>query len=436
MQRALVLDSETEKNLESRKPLAERLRPKSWDDFEGIEGLNAYVFEQLRSGVGKPPSCILWGPPGVGKTTIATLIGKTFDLPFKQLSAVLSGVKEIRDVFAEAKKQTQPTILFIDEIHRFNKSQQDAFLPYVEDGTIILIGATTENPSFYVTSALLSRCSLLVLQSLDEAALQRLITRAKTLLGIEIESTAEVLLTRAAAGDGRRLLNLTEGLFTHLSRTGSLHAAVSQEAMTSYLLHQPVSFYDRDGEEHYNIVSAFIKSMRGSDADGALFWAFKMIESGEDPRFVIRRMMIFASEDIGNADPRALLMATATADAFERLGLPEGKIPLAHCITYLATAPKSNRSYTAMHGAIAAVKQNPKIAVPMHLRNAPTKMMKQLDYGKGYQYPHDASNGYVVGEAYLPSELKGVQFYSPSDRGYEKTIAERLQILKTAKKKI
>lgn len=427
MQRALSLEDTGKKGFE---PLAERLRPKTWDDFEGIDALDRNTIARLRSGKGRPPSCILWGPPGVGKTTIARLIGKTFDLPFQQLSAVLSGVKEIREIVAEAKRSPVPYILFIDEIHRFNKAQQDAFLPHVEDGTIILLGATTENPSFYVTQALLSRCAVLVLKSLDDTALDRLVKRGTETLGLSIEDVARSRLISSAAGDGRKALNLIEGLFSTRFGKKALTESVNEEEMLSFLSSAGTPFYDRNGEEHYNIVSAFIKSLRGSNADAALYWAFRMIEGGEDPRFVIRRMMIFASEDIGNADPRALTIAVSTSEAYEKLGLPEGKIPIAHCVTYLATAPKSNRSYVAMHAAIDLVKKHPHAAVPLHLRNAPTTLMKSLEYGKGYEYPHDAPGGFVQEASYLPDAIKTPPLYTPSDRGYEKVIDERMRALR------
>ncbi len=427
MQRALTLDDQSKKGFQ---PLAERLRPKTWDDFEGLQALDQNTIARLRSGAGRPPSCILWGPPGVGKTTIARLIGSTFDLPFHQLSAVLSGVKEIREVVAEAKKSSLPNILFIDEIHRFSKSQQDAFLPHVEDGTIILIGATTENPSFYVTQALLSRCSVLDLKSLEQDALTRLAQRGITETGLQIDQAALQMLIAVSGGDARKTLNLIENLFAVRFGKKQLNDLVTVEEMQNFLQSGSTPFYDRDGEEHYNIVSAFIKSLRGSDADAALYWGFRMIEGGEDPRFVIRRMMIFASEDIGNADPRALTLAISTADAFDRLGLPEGKIPIAHCITYLATAPKSNRSYLAMHGALDLVKRYPRAEVPMNLRNAPTSLMKQLDYGKGYEYPHNTDDGFVPDSKYLPDAIKGAKLYEPTERGYEKMISERIRYLK------
>jgi len=406
-------------------PLAEMLRPSDWEKFRGLEALDKNLLAQLKEGKRRPPSLVLWGPPGCGKTTLAKLVGKSYDVEFVEISAVLAGVKDVREIVDEAKRRAKPTILFVDEIHRFSKSQQDAFLPHVEQGVVSLIGATTENPSFSLTGALLSRCRVVIMGSLSNAALQEIVSLAGTELEMKIGDEATRVLIEVAGGDARKLLNLIESL--HAAGLG--RKPLTQNEVEDYLKEAKTLFYDRSGEEHYNMVSAFIKSMRGSDADAALYWGLRMIESGEDPRFVIRRMMIFASEDIGNADPRALQLAVATHDAYERLGLPEGKIPISHCITYLATAPKSNRSYNAMHAAIEAIKQHPKIGVPIHLRNAPTKVMKSIGYGADYEYPHAHEGAFVAGVSYLPDELKGEKFYDPSDRGYEKTIKERLKLL-------
>lgn len=402
-------------------PLAERLRPRTLDDFSGLDLLDAQLIAQLRSGAGRIPSVILWGPPGSGKTTLAKLIGGSFDCEFVELSAVLAGVKDVREVVEKAKHNSRPTLLFVDEIHRFNKGQQDAFLPHVEAGTIALVGATTENPSFYLTGALLSRCRVVVLQSLSDAALERVCRRGEEDCGFLLSDSGRSLLVQAAGGDGRRLLNLVESLKTGAPAGEEL----SEEKVQSFLANARVRVYDRDGEEHYNLSSAFIKSMRGSDADAALYYGFRMLEGGEDPRFLIRRLVIFASEDIGNADPRALQLAVSTLEAFELVGLPEGRIPIAQCITYLATAPKSNRSYVALNRALAAVNNYPSAPVPLHLRNAETKLMKNLGYGNGYRYPHDESNGFADGVRYLPDQVRGEPFYEPSDRGNEKTIKER-----------
>ncbi len=407
-------------------PLADALRPMVWEEFRGLQELDSNLVGQLKRGGIRAPSLILWGPPGSGKTTLAKLVGKSFDCNFVELSAVLCGVKEVREVIERARRSAKSTLLFVDEIHRFNKGQQDAFLPHVESGLISLIGATTENPSFALTSALLSRMRLLVLPALSSEAMLEVLRRGAMTLGIALDDKALQLFASTAGGDARKALNLMESA----AGWARGEAALSCESVESFLKESKSLFYDRSGEEHYNIASAFIKSMRGSDPDAALFWAFRMIESGEDPRFIIRRMIIFASEDIGNADPRALTLAVATSDAYERVGLPEGKIPIAQCVTYLASAPKSNRSYMAMHKAIEAIKQHPRVTVPLHLRNAPTALMKSLDYGKEYQYPHSSTAGYVGGVRYLPEEISSGNFYEPSEHGAEKIIAERLARLR------
>lgn len=408
------------------RPLADELRPDEWELFCGLSQIDANLIKQIRSGQGKAPSIILWGPPGSGKTTFARLMGRSFAASYRfvELSAVLSGVKDVRDVVEESRDQ--PTILFIDEIHRFNKAQQDAFLPHVEKGTITLVGATTENPSFYLTSPLLSRMRVIVLPKLSDESLRNIMKRAEERLSVSFSPEAEEIVCGLAMGDARRLLNMMEA-FVEASRDRSSVSTVMREEIERFLSEAHLVFYDREGEEHYNTVSAFIKSMRGSNPDAALFWGFRMIEAGEDPRFVIRRMIIFASEDIGNADPRALQLAVATLQAYECVGLPEGKIPIAHCITYLACAPKSNRSYLAMHKAIAAIGRYPAAEVPLHLRNAPTGLMKSLGYGKEYQYPHDFEGGHVKGVQYLPDQLKNSIFYEPSDRGLEIKIGEALK---------
>jgi putative ATPase len=356
---------------------------------------------------------------------LAKLLGAAFDCEFVEISAVLSGVKDVRQVVEQAKESTNPTLLFVDEIHRFNKGQQDAFLPHVESGVLALVGATTENPSFYLTGALLSRCRVVMLAPLAEEALHQVLARAEAEFQVALSDAARNGLIKASAGDCRRLLNLFE-VFVETNR--ELHrdlAAITEGQIEEFLVSVHVTVYDRDGEEHYNVASAFIKSLRGSDADAALYYGFRMLNGGEDPRFLIRRMVIFASEDIGNSDPRALQLAVATLQAFELVGLPEGRIPIAQCITYLATAPKSNRSYVAMHRALSAVKEYPTAPIPLHLRNPETGLMKSAGYGRGYRYPHDEENGFAAGVRYLPEQVQVAQMYEPSERGAEKIIKER-----------
>lgn len=414
-------------SLVSQAPLAYRLRPTEWEEFAGLSELDPHLVSQLRAGQGRPPSLILWGPPGSGKTTLAKLIGGSFDCDFEELSAVLVGVKQVRDVIAAAKGRSRFTLLFLDEIHRFNKAQQDAFLPHVENGTIVLVGATTENPSFYLTGALLSRCRVLTLPALSSAALKRLCERGASELELNLASDAIDEVVGASGGDARLLFNLLEALSASAPPSGAM---LDPQAVRDRLRSAGVFQYDQSGEAHFNMASAFIKSLRGSSPDGALFWCFRMIEAGEDPRFLIRRMIIFASEDIGNADPRALTLAVATAEAFDRVGLPEGRIPLAQCVTYLASAPKSNRSYVAMNRVLSASKKHPAVSVPKHLRNAPTGLMGALGYGDGYQYPHDLPAGYAPGVQYLPDQLSDSEFYEPSQHGLEARIKERLDRLR------
>jgi putative ATPase len=406
-------------------PLAERLRPRTIAEFAGSETLDSRVVQQLRSGSGRLPSMILWGPPGSGKTTLAKLLGSAFECDFVELSAVLSGVKDVREVVEQAKRSEKPTLLFVDEIHRFNKAQQDAFLPHVESGVIALVGATTENPSFYLTGALLSRCRVVVLSPLSVEALGAVLSRGEETCRVAISEAARQGLIKASGGDGRRLLNLFEAL-VESQRAGDCDISkLNERDVEEFLRSIHVTLYDRDGEEHYNLASAFIKSLRGSDADAALYYGFRMLNGGEDPRFLIRRMVIFASEDIGNADPRALQLAVSTLEAFELVGMPEGRIPIAQCITYLATAPKSNRSYVAMHRALKAIQQHPSAPVPMHLRNPETALMRGLGYGNGYRYPHDEQGAYAPGVRYLPDQVQEATFYEPSERGAEKVIRER-----------
>ncbi len=410
-------------------PLAERMRPTRLEEFVGQEHLTGEG-RFLRRAIqhDQVPSLILWGPPGTGKTTLANLIARSTGAAFESLSAVLSGVKDIRETVARAQERwrmnRQRTLLFIDEIHRFNKSQQDALLPHVEKGTVTLIGATTENPSFEVNAALLSRARVVTLRGLEEeelvAMLRRAVTDPKGLGGkVEVDDEALSFIVQASGGDARKALTALEAAAAHGGTR--VDKAIAQEALQTKTL-----LYDKAGEEHYNVVSAFIKSMRGSDVDAALYWMTRMLEAGEDPVFIFRRMVIFASEDIGNADPRALGVAVDALRAFELMGLPEGTLPLTQAVTYLALAPKSNAVLTAYAAARAAVTEGGPQPVPMHLRNAPTKMMKSLGYGAGYKYPHNFDGNYVP-EDYLPDALRGRRFYQPSRNGFERELAERYE---------
>jgi putative ATPase len=417
-----------------RAPLADRMRPQTIAEFVGQEHLLG-AGRVLRDAIeqGNPPSLILWGPPGSGKTTLAHLIARAADVNFVPFSAVLTGVAEVRRLVDEARDQfrfnQRRTILFVDEIHRFNKAQQDAFLPHVEDGTIILIGATTENPSFEVIAPLLSRTRVLLLEPLSADAVRTIVLRAladkERGLGKQkwsVEDDALDFLVQHSQGDARVALNTLEfavSLAVAAKRTG-IDLGLAEEAAQRRALR-----YDRAGEEHYNVISAFIKSMRGSDPDAALYWMVRMIEAGEDPLFIARRMVIFAAEDIGNADPQALQVAVAAKDAVDFVGLPEGRIPLAQAVTYLASAPKSNAAYRALLAASADVESHGTLPVPLELRNAPTPMMKSLGYGAGYLYPHDYE-GELVQQQYLPSALAGRRYYQPGDAGKEAELKARL----------
>ena len=398
-------------------PLAERMRPIGLDDLIGQKHLtgNGSI---LRTAIenGKVPSMILWGPPGVGKTTIANIIANTLQQPFFTISAISSGVKDIREIIEEAKLK-EGAILFIDEIHRFNKGQQDALLGAVEKGIITLIGATTENPSFEVNSALLSRCQVYVLKSLEEADLVNLLQQAiknDTQLSkqkIILQETAALI--RISGGDARKLLNLLELVVDVLGK----NAVVTDEAVMS-IAQQRIALYDKKGEQHYDIISAFIKSMRGSDPNGAVYWLARMIEGGEDVKFIARRMVIFASEDISNANPNALLLATSTFQAVNLIGYPESRIILSQCAVYLASSAKSNATYMAIEDALSVVRKKGDLPVPLHLRNAPTSMMKKMDYGKDYQYAHHFENNFVLLE-FLPEAISGTRFYSPQKNARE-----------------
>lgn len=406
-------------------PLAERMRPKSLDDLTGQEHLTGKG-SILRTAVenGKVPSMILWGPPGVGKTTMANIIANSLQLPFYTISAISSGVKEIREIIEDAK-QKDGAILFIDEIHRFNKGQQDALLGAVEKGTITLIGATTENPSFEVNSALLSRCQVYVLKALTEnnlvSLLQEAIKKDELLTKKKIELKETAALINISGGDARKLLNLLELVADVLGN----NAVITDDAVME-IAQQRVALYDKKGEQHYDIISAFIKSMRGSDPNAAVYWLARMIEGGEDVKFIARRMLIFASEDIGNANPNALLLATSTFQAVNMIGYPESNLILSQCAIYLASSVKSNAATVAIGEAMSAVAKHGDLPVPLHLRNAPTKLMKQMDYGKEYKYAHNYENNFVLLQ-FLPEKLDGVRFYSPQKNAREEEMRRFLK---------
>ena len=415
-------------------PLAERLRPKTLNDYIGqkhLVGEGAVLRKMIDAG--RISSFILWGPPGVGKTTLAQIIANKLETPFYTLSAVTSGVKDVRDVIEKARSnrffnQASP-ILFIDEIHRFSKSQQDSLLGAVETGVVTLIGATTENPSFEVIRPLLSRCQLYVLKSLEKEDLLDLLHSAISKdvylreKNIELKETDAML--RYSGGDARKLLNILELVVEADGATDKV--VITDEKVVERLQQNPLA-YDKGGELHYDIISAFIKSIRGSDPDGALYWLARMVEGGEDPAFIARRLVISASEDIGLANPNALLLANAAFDAVMKIGWPEGRIPLAEATVYLATSPKSNSAYEGINSALSLVRETGNLPVPLHLRNAPTKLMKQLGYGKDYKYAH-AYEGHFVNQQFLPDEVKGTRIWHPQNNAQEAKLKERMQAL-------
>ncbi|MEI6208580.1 MAG: replication-associated recombination protein A [Desulfuromonadales bacterium] len=423
-------------------PLAERMRPRGVAEFTGQEHLlgEGRILRRMIE-CDNLSSLIFWGPPGCGKTTLAHVIATETKSHFIFFSAILSGIKEIREIFREAERYAargKKTILFIDEIHRFNKSQQDAFLPYVEKGVVTIIGATTENPSFEVIAPLLSRCQVLTLSPLNDeqitTILQHVLTddeRGLGKLSLSMDNDALQFLAAQSGGDARIALNTVE-VAAGLIRQGQgakgkeklITLEIAQEALPKKAM-----LYDKGGAEHYNVISAFIKSMRSSDPDAALYWLARMLEAGEDPLFILRRMIILASEDIGNADPRALQVAVAALQAFRMIGMPEGRITLGQAVTYLATAPKSNASYVGIDAALSEVRKSGALPVPLHVRNAPTKLMKELGYHKGYKYDHDYETGYS-GQECLPDKLADRKFYEPKGHGYEKSIVERMEWLK------
>ena len=412
-------------------PLAEQLRPNSLEEYLGQEhlvGQDAILRRAIESG--NVPSMILWGPPGVGKTTLAYIISRQLSREFFTLSAVSSGVKEVREVIAKAKLSGTSPFLFIDEIHRFSKSQQDALLGAVEKGIITFIGATTENPSFEVISPLLSRCQIYILKILDEDQLLRLLEEGRKKLqdhfGIEIKVAESEAILRISGGDARKLLNALELIVTSLNRSGNVVSIDNKNTIS--IIQQNLALYDKAGEMHYDVISAFIKSLRGSDPNAAVYWLTRMVEAGEDPKFIARRMLILASEDIGNANPNALLLANTCFQAVDVIGYPECDLILSQTAIYLATSVKSNASYLAIRNAQKAFREHGDLQVPLHIRNAPTNLMKKIGYGKDYKYAHDFDHNFVEQE-FLPDKIKGMKFYDPQDNAKENEIRARLKAL-------
>ena len=409
------------------RPLADRLRPRDLSEVVGQDHLLGPAGPIGRMlAAGRMSSMILWGPPGCGKTTIARLLAKGTKLAFQPLSAVFSGVADLRkafDVAAKRRKAGQGTLLFVDEIHRFNRAQQDGFLPYVEDGTVILVGATTENPSFELNAALLSRCQVMVLRRLDDAALEQLLVRTEADAGkpLPLDPDARAALRAMADGDGRHILTLAE----EIHMLSPPPAQPLDAAGMSAVVQRRAPVYDKDREGHYNLISAVHKSLRGSDPDAALYWTHRMLDAGESPAYLLRRLTRFAVEDIGMADPQALQTAIATWETYDRLGSPEGDLAIAMLVIYLGTAPKSNASYTAHNEALRAAKETGSLMPPMHILNAPTRMMKDIGYGKGYAYDHSAEDGFS-GQNYFPDGMPRTQFYRPVERGFEREISKRL----------